>query len=206
MRHGTWALVALIGVALMPMPRAAEAASPTEQLRGDIADVLALLRDGTLRSPEATQQRRSALRRSIEGVLDFPVMAERALGRHWSARTPEERTEFVRVFGNLLEGLYVTEIERHADQSVTYLRESVAGDEATVETNVGAKTETRVDYRMHRRNGRWRVHDVLVGGLSVVDNFRSQLQRVLRDSPYAVVMEKLREATGGQATPVAAPR
>jgi phospholipid transport system substrate-binding protein len=133
-------------------------------------------------------------------------MAERALGRHWGTRTPAERTEFVRLFGELLESLYVGEIERHADDPIAYLKESLAGGDATVETKIAGKAETRVDYRMHFRDGRWLVYDVLVGGLSVVDNFRSQLNRLLRDSSYAAVVAKLREAAGGQASAASAPR
>ena len=206
MRGSGWALAALIGSLLLLSPLDARASSPTETLRGHVSQVLELLRDPTLAKPEATRLRRSAVRQVVDGVLDFPAMAERALGRHWSARTPNERAEFVQLFSALLENIYVAEIERHADQSIVYLKESVAGDTATVQTKVAAgKTETRVDYQMHLRDGRWRVHDVAIGGLSIVDNFRSQLQRILRDSSYAGLVEKLREATGGLATPTSEP-
>ena len=80
-------------------------------------------------------------------------------------------------------------------------RSCTTGADATVQTNVAGKAETRVDYRMHLRNGRWLVYDVLIGGVSIIDNFRSQLHRLLRDVSYAGMIEKLREATGGQAAP-----
>ena len=185
------------------LPAHAGAASPTDELRSHVNQVLELLRKGTVGKADTRQERRVAVRQVVDGILDVPAMAERALGRAWERRTPEERREFVGLFGDLLDNLYIGEIERHGDESVSYLKESVAGDDATVETRISGKSETRVDYRMHLRDGRWRVYDVLIGGLSVVENFRSQLQRTLRDSSYAAMIEKLREATGGQASPLA---
>jgi phospholipid transport system substrate-binding protein len=206
MRYSGWLLAVVTGIILLASAHDVHATSPTETLQGNVNQVLELLRDPGLAKPEATSIRRAAVRQVVDGALDFPAMAERALGRHWDARTPEERVEFVSLFSALLETVYVGEIERNADQSITYLRELTTGNAATVQTKIGGKTETRVDYRMHERNGRWLVYDVTVGGLSVVDNFRSQLQRILRDSSYPTLIEKLREATGGQATgPSAAP-
>jgi phospholipid transport system substrate-binding protein len=191
-RHNGWVVGALLGVVLLLAPLEAPAAGPTEELQRQVTQVLDLVRDPARGRP--------AVRQVIDGILDFPEMAERALGRHWSARTPEERAEFVRLFSDLLEVTYVAAIERHGHDVISYLKESVAGDEATVETKVVGKTETRVDYRMHRRDGRWLVYDVLIGGLSVVDNLRSQLSRLLRDSSYADLIAKLRETGAGQAS------
>jgi len=191
----------LFGFVLFLSPHQARAASPIEDLRTHVTQMLQLLRDPALGGRDAVLQRRSAVRQVIDQVLDFPKMAEQALGRHWSARTPEEREEFVRVFSDLLEATYLGEIERHADDSITYLKESVDGDEATVETKIASgKADNYVVYRMHRRDSRWLVYDVLVGGLSVVDNLRSQLNRILRDSSYADLIAKLRETGAGQAS------
>lgn len=192
-------LVLVVSLVLLSSATEARAVSPSDTLREHVTQVLTLLRDPDLAKPEATQQRRLALRNVVNGVVDFPAMAERALGRHWDTRTPEERVEFVRLFSDLLETLYVGEIDRHSDQAVNYVTESLRGDDARVETRVRGKTEMRIDYRMHRRSDRWLVYDVLIGDLSIVENFRSQLQRMLRDSSYASLVEKLRELTGGQA-------
>jgi len=199
MRCSGWLLAVVTGIILLASAHDVHATSPTETLQGNVNQVLELLRDPGLAKPEATSVRRAAVRQVVDGALDFPAMAERALGRYWDARTPAERVEFVGLFSALLETVYVGEIERNADQSITYLKELTTGDAATVQTKIAGKTETRVDYRMHERNGRWLVYDVAVGGLSIVDNFRSQLQRILRDSSYPSLIEKLREATGGLA-------
>ena len=207
MRCSGWLLAVVTGILLHASAHDVHATSPTETLQGNVNQVLELLRDPGLAKPEATSVRRAAVRQVVDGALDFPAMAERALGRYWDARTPAERVEFVGLFSALLETVYVGEIERNADQSITYLKELTTGNAATVQTKIaGGKTETRVDYRMHERNGRWLVYDVAVGGLSIVDNFRSQLQRILRDSSYPTLIEKLREATGGLAATTSDPR
>jgi phospholipid transport system substrate-binding protein len=191
----------LFGFALLVASHQAQAASPIEDLKTHVTQVLQLLRDPALGGRPAGPERRAAVREVIDQVLDFPTMAERALGRHWSVRSAAEREEFVRVFSDLLEATYLGELERHADDSITYLKESVDGEEATVETKiVSGKSDNRVVYRMHQRDGRWLVYDVLVGGLSVVDNLRSQLNRILRDSSYADLIAKLRETGAGQAS------
>ena len=205
MRRSGWLQAVLVAVVLLSSPDNARAAGPSETLQTHVTQVLALLRDPTLARPEVTRPRRAAVRQAVDGVIDFPTMAQRALGRHWDARTPEERVEFVRLFSDLLETIYVAEIERHGDHVVTYLNEAVRGTDATVETRVRGKSETRVDYRMHVRSERWQVYDVMIGGLSIVENFRSQLQRMLRDSSYATLVEKLREAAGGQAAGASRP-
>ena len=199
MRRGGWLVAILVSVVLLSHPASAATASPSETLQRHVTAVLALLRDPVLARPEAALQRRLAVRQVVDGVIDFPAMAKQALGRHWSGRTAEERAEFVRVFSDLLETIYVSEIERNSEQVVSYVNESVKGADAMVETRVRGKSETRIDYRMHVRSDQWRVYDVEIGGLSIVENFRSQLHRMLRDHSYATLIEKLREAAGGQA-------
>jgi phospholipid transport system substrate-binding protein len=188
-----------VSLVLLSSPTAARAVGPSDTLQEHVTQVLTLLRDPDLARPEATLRRRLAVRNVVNGVVDFPTMAERALGRYWDTRTPEERVEFVRLFSDLLETIYVGEIDRHSDQVVSYVNESLRGDDARVETRIRGKTEMKIDYRMHRRSDRWLVYDVLIGDLSIVENFRSQLQRMLRESSYASLVEKLRELTGGQA-------
>jgi phospholipid transport system substrate-binding protein len=201
MRGNRWVLMALVGLACFLPAHDAWAADPTDELRSRVNLVLELLRDPVLAVPEAAGNRRLAIRQAVDGVLDFGAMAQRALGRHWEARTPAERQEFVGLFGDLLESLYIGEIERHGDDPITYLNESLAGNQATVETKVNGKSNVRLDYRMHLQDGRWLVYDVEIGGMSIVDNFRSQLARVLRDSSFADMIQQLRDTTAGQAAP-----
>ena len=132
---------------LLPL-RHAEAQSPTDELRAHVNQILDLLRGGPTAQPGTRQDRRVAMRQAIEAVLYFPAMAERALGRYWAARTPEERTEFVRLFGDLVDSMYVAEIERHGEHAVAFLGESRVNDEATVETRIMGKSPTLVAYRM----------------------------------------------------------
>src|SRR6185295_13094660 len=103
-----FAAVVVTLVVLLFIAGPARAESPTDELRSHVDQVLSLLRGGP-GTPETRPERRAAVRQVVENALDFPTMAERALGRHWAARTPEERAEFVRLFGDLLDSIYIAE-------------------------------------------------------------------------------------------------
>lgn len=186
--------------AVLTVAAAAIAAEPTDALKARVDRVLRLL--------EEPGDRRAEIRQVAEEIFDFEEMSRRALGRHWNARTPEERREFVTLFTDLLERSYVGRIESGRGGKVLYTGETVNGDEATVRTRIVTpqRTEVPADYRMHRRDGRWQVYDVNVEGISLINNYRSQFNSVIQSSSYAALVERLRsKETDGAASP-ASPR
>src|SRR5687768_8788687 len=91
--------------------REAAAAEPTNQLRAQIDRVLQLLDDPAMKQPAKTRERRAAMRAIANDIFDFTETAKRSLGRHWAARTPAEREQFVRVFADVLERSYIAKVE-----------------------------------------------------------------------------------------------
>ena len=155
------------------------AGAPTDQLRGQVDRAIATLEDPALRQkPDA---RRAAVRRIAEQIFDFEETARRALGRHWQARTPEERREFVGLFTDLLERTYISRIETYSGERVVYGGDTVEGKEATVRTRLVTRDgkEVPIDYRMRRAGERWLVYDVVIEGVSLVANYRSQFNRII---------------------------
>jgi phospholipid transport system substrate-binding protein len=146
------------------------------------------------------------IRKLAQSLFDFEETARRTLGPHWSARTPEERREFVGLFTDLLERAYVRRIDDGAGGTVTYTAESIDGDEATVRTRVVTKqgTEIPLDYRMHRKNGRWLVYDVNIEGVSLIANYRTQFNKVIQTESYDALVRRLRSKEAPAASP--APR
>jgi phospholipid transport system substrate-binding protein len=151
---------------------------------------------------------RAEIRRVAEEIFDFEEMSRRALGPHWNGRTPEERREFVPLFTDLLERSYVGRIESGRGGKVLYGGDAVDGNEATVRTRIVTPqgTEIPVDYRMHRKDGRWLVYDVNIEGVSLVNNYRSQFNSVIRSDGYAALVERLRSTEPEQAASPASPR
>ena len=170
------------------------AGSPTDQLHDRIDRVVKVLDDPALKRESKTAERRATLRRIADEIFDFTEISQRSLGRHWQARTPTERAEFVGLFGDLLERTYVSKIESYSGERVVYAGESLDGDQATVRTRIVTKqgTEVPVDYRMFERDGRWRVFDVNIEGVSLVGNYRTQFNAIIVRSSYQDLVTKLR--------------
>jgi phospholipid transport system substrate-binding protein len=138
-------------------------------------------------------------------------MSRRALALHWRERTPQEQSEFVAVFKQLLGRAYIGRLEGYAGEQIVYVSEQVDGEFATVRSKIVTTrgSEIPVDYRLHQVGPRWVVYDVAVSGVSFVANYRGQFDRIIRTSSYQALMRDLKakqaEATGRTATPVAIP-
>ena len=174
------------------------AGAPTDQLRGQVDRAIATLEDPALRQkPDA---RRAAVRRIAEQIFDFEETARRALGRHWQARTPEERREFVGLFTDLLERTYISRIETYSGERVVYAGDTVEGKEATVRTRLVTRDgkEVPIDYRMRLAGERWLVYDVVIEGVSLVANYRSQFNRIIQTSSYQELLSRLRSQDAGR--------
>jgi phospholipid transport system substrate-binding protein len=186
-------LVPALALAVALAPPAA-ASSPTDQLRGQVDRVIKTLEDPQLKRAGKTAERRKAVRRLAEQIFDFGETAKRSLGRHWQARTPAEREEFVQLFTDLLERSYISKIELFNGERVTYVGETVDGDIATVRTRIITKqnTEVPVDYRMLKRGDRWLAYDVIIEGVSLIANYRTQFNKIIQTSSYQELIKKMK--------------
>jgi phospholipid transport system substrate-binding protein len=174
---------------------AAWAGPPTDQLRGRVERVLRVLEDPTLKQEARTAERRAAIRTIAFEIFDFRELSQRALARHWQARTPAERDEFVQLFADLLERSYVGKIELYSGgERIQYNAETIEGDQATVRTRIVTKggTEIPVDYRMHRVGDRWLVYDVSIEGVSLVSNYRAQFNKIIQTASFRGLVDKLK--------------
>jgi phospholipid transport system substrate-binding protein len=205
---------ALAVVMLVTTSVTAPAAGPRELVEAAVDRVvLAIERagvksDSPARRRLAMEERRLEVRRVAGGLFDFEEIARRALSRHWAARTAEERTEFVRLFTGLLERTYIGRIESYSGEKILYLGEVVDGSFATVRSKVISRRrgETPLDYRLHLRDGRWKVYDILVDHVSFVATYRSEFSRILQKEPYAALVARLRKQSGEAAALVRHPR
>jgi phospholipid transport system substrate-binding protein len=187
------------------------AGEPTDTLRDFFGAVNLVLTDP--RTEDQPAEKLRAIRRHVDEVLDVREAAMLALGREWAARTAAEQNEFVVLFADLLERSFIWRVAGKASIAggvkVQYLGETVAGDTATVDTAVSARdgNDLKLEYRMVRRAGRWVVRDVVMDGVSTMDNYHAQFQRVVRDGSWAELMGQVRAKVGAPpvAVQVAAP-
>lgn len=168
---------------------------PTDQLREYTEHVIKVLEDPAL--PEA--ERRATVRRIAHEVFDVQETARRALGRHWHGRTAAEREEFVQLFADLMESTYISRIDLYGGERLRFVDEKIDGDHAVVRARIVTRggTEVPVDGRMLRRGERWLVYDVIIEGVSLIANYRSQFDRIIRSSSFADLVKRLRDRTQG---------
>jgi len=167
---------------------------PREAVESAIVRVLSVIQDGEVNG-KAVADRPTEVRRIARELFDYDEMTRRTLSRHWSQRTADEQAEFVALFSDLLERSYVSRIEAYAGEKITFVGEAIDGNFATVRSKVVTqrRSETVLDYRMHVREGRWRVYDVLIDGVSFVSTYRGQFDRVIQAESYGSLVERLRK-------------
>jgi phospholipid transport system substrate-binding protein len=165
------------------------AGAPTDQLRTYTDQILKVLENPGLSLPE----KRAAVRKLASEVFDTMETAQRVLGQHWQQRTQAEREDFAKLFANLLEQTYISRIDEYGGERLTYVSEQVDGDRAVVKariiTNKG--TEVPVESRLLLKGDRWLTYDILVENLSLVSNYRSQFDRVIRQQGYPELVKRL---------------
>jgi phospholipid transport system substrate-binding protein len=188
------AVVAALTLVLLAARREAAAAEPTIQLRAQIERVLKLLGDPAMKSPAKARERRVAMRAIANDIFDFTETAKRALGRHWAARTPAEREQFVQLFADLLERSYISKVEVYGGETIEYTGDTVDGDQAAVGSRVVTRQGLHVpiQYRMQRKGDRWLVYDVIIEGVSLVANYRSQFNKIIQTSSFEELVKKMK--------------
>jgi len=165
-------------------------AGPTDQLREYTDQVIKVLDDPAL----ARQDRRAAVRKIAHEAFDVTETAKRVLARHWQARTPAEREEFTQLFAYLLERTYIARMDEYGGERIRYVGESMDGELATVRARILTRTGTEVpvESRMVRRGERWLIYDVLIENVSLIANYRSQFDRIVRANSYEELIRRLK--------------
>jgi len=163
----------------------ATAGEPTDVVRQITDQVLAILEDPQFQAPNRQAERQERLHKIAEQVFDWQEMARRALAVHWRQRTPQEQQEFVKLFRDLVEGTYINRLENAIQEKreIQY---------------VGEHQQVPIEYRLHQVDGRWLIYDVLVEGISLVNNYRSQFNRIITSSSYDDLVQKMRARQGDE--------
>lgn len=206
-----WSALALVTAALLLVwaPTESFAGPATDQVKESVDQVIKILTDPTLKGEKKVQERRAKIRQVVLQRFGFTEMSKRALGRYWNERNPEERTEFVRLFTDLLERAYIDRIDGYTGEQVVYLGESVDGDYSEVRSKIVTKRnqEIPITYRLQKASSKWEVYDVIVEGVSLVNNYRTQFSKIIRTSSYEQLVKKMQvKLEGEEAGELGAPK
>jgi phospholipid transport system substrate-binding protein len=194
LRRQNWPAVAL-GMLLFIAPASSFAGPPTDQLKQSVDKIQAILVDPVLKGEAKAATRRQRLKEVVGERFDFDEMAKRSLGSQWQKRTAAEQQEFVRLFTELLESTYLSKLEEYSGEKIQFLNERQDKDFAEVNTKLINKKgeEYALDYRLINVNADWKVSDVVIENISLVNNYRSQFNRVLSRSSFEDLLQTLKQ-------------
>jgi phospholipid transport system substrate-binding protein len=172
----------------------AVAGEPTDAIRAAIDQGVDILRNAKLDNSKQRSEVINRLREIVYPLFDFNEMAKRSLGAHWRRLNPQQQKEFVAAFTELLEKTYADQIDVYQGQKVAYSGETIDKDYAQVSSKVIAQNgqSYSVDYRLHRVDGKWRIYDVVAENISIVNNYRSQFNRVIVNSSFEELLKRIK--------------
>ena len=193
MRLKLHALPLLMAGLMMTAPIAVRA-SVTDEVKKTVDEVVRIAADKELKKSQNEKKRRKELKAAIGAIFDYGEMAQRSMGKHWKDRTGPEKKEFVQLFETLLENSYAGKIESYNQEKIVYLKESIDGEYAEVKSKVvtAKRDEYTLDYRLMNKGGKWMVYDVVIEGVSMVSNYRTQFNKIIQNQGYGELLKKLR--------------
>jgi phospholipid transport system substrate-binding protein len=188
-------LVRMTLILCLIFPLSAFAGVPLETVKGHLDKVLDVLRDPSLKAESAKKAKKDRIRAISEKMFDFPELSKRTLARNWSKFNPEQQKEFVELFTSFLEDVYADKIMAYSDEKIVF-SEEIALTEKTVEVRsrvLRKNGDIPLYYRVILKDGVWRVYDVVIEGVSLINNYRSQFREILSNKPPESLLETLRK-------------
>ncbi len=181
--------------ALFILPSAALAGPPTDTAKEGVDRVVAVAADKSLE----LSAKREKIRSIVGEFFDFNVLSRLTLGRHWKQFSPEQQEKFVQRYQKLLENVYMDRILAYSGEKVLFEKETMHSDnKAEVESNISTGAQQiPIDYRMVKNNGNWKVYDVVIEGVSMVSNYRSQFNEILAKQSPDELLKTLEERVKG---------
>ena len=186
---GAMALVCLVFAAF------ALASETTDQVKTELDHLTSIVKDPAFQEKAQEGARKSMVKERIVHWFDLQEMARRSLASHWAKRSVEQRKDFVELFGDLFVESYTMLVVDHlGDQQVTYLSEKIDKRDAIVNTKFLSKRNepTFVDFALLRRGNAWVPYDVVIDEVSIVGNYRTQFDKIIRDKSYEDLVKKMR--------------
>ena len=191
-------IVGMTLILCLIFPVSSFSGQPTEAVKGNLDKVLDVLRDPSLKAESAKKAKKDKIRDISEEMFDFTELSKRSLGKNWSKFNPDQQKEFVGLYKSLLEDAYADKIMLYTDVKIVFSKE-VALTEKTVEvqsTVLRKSGEIPIYYRVVMKDGVWRVYDVVIEGISLINNYRSQFKEILVNKPPESLLETLRKKVG----------
>ena len=199
--HNMKKYIFVLSVLIVLIPAAyAAAGEPTAAVEASVNQVLGVLKDSKLKGPDAKKIKTEKLRIIYKSMFDEMEFSRRTLTRNWKNFTPAERREFVDLFEQVLEKSYLDKILDYSDEKIVFYKETMIDkDKAEVQSKIiTSSNEIPIDYRIILKDGKWKVYDVVVENVSLVQNYRTQFNEILADGTPEDLLKILRKKVKDQ--------
>jgi len=156
------------------------------------------MRDPKLKGEAGKKVKEQKIIDAAEKLFDFVELSKRTLGLNWNKLTPEQRKEFVDLYKTILKDAYIDKLTAYTDEKINYTKE-VPLSETTVEVQsivTTKKADVPIYYRVIKKDGGWKVFDVIVEGVSLISNYRTQFREILGNNPPSKLLDTLRKKVG----------
>lgn len=191
---GIWFVVMLV---FLGAAQAGAIISPLEQVRTTVSGIIGVMQSKEMAKPENKIVRRQKIIAFVDQRFDFEEMSRQTLAVKWRELSPEQRKEFERLFADLLKNTYIGRVEAYSDEEIIFDKEVFDGGQQTramVYTKVVKNNlDIPINYKLLVRNGEWFVYDVMIEGVSLIRNYRTEFARVLNQERYAGLMKRLQD-------------
>ena len=152
--------------------------NPTARVKDSVKKVILILKDDSL----AREIRWKKIGAVIDKSFDFRSMSQSILATNWKTATPAEREKFIEFFSQYIEETYRAKIESYTNQKIEYTGETINGKRAVVETLIITDSaEIPVNYKLKNNDGTWFAYDVVIEGISLVNNYRSTFSAIVKN-------------------------
>jgi len=171
------------------------AGAPMVSVKENVNKVLDVLRDSKLKGPSAKEAKKEKLRVIYKGMFDEIEFSRRTMASNWAKLNPAQQTEFIVLFEQVLEKAYIDKILDYSNEKVDFYKEDMTSDtKAEIQTKiVTSSKEVPIFYRVILKDGKWRVFDVVVENVSLVQNYRTQFNDILANKTPEQLLEILRK-------------
>jgi phospholipid transport system substrate-binding protein len=191
-------LPGLLILMLLLSPIQVKAGLPLDTIKEHVNSVLDVLRNPALQGEANKEAKEQKIESIANQMFDYVALSRLTLGRSWRDFNKEQQKEFVSLYRTILKKAYMDKILTYTDEKVVFDKEMMlAENKAEVQTRIITKSaDIPISYRVYLKDGQWRVYDVIVEGISLVQNYRTQFREILANNPPEEVLKILRQKTG----------
>jgi phospholipid transport system substrate-binding protein len=184
--------------AVLLFPLSLFAGVPLTTVEGHVNSVLNILRDPALKGEAAKKPKKEKIRSISEKMFDFAELSKRTLGPNWKNFNTDQQKEFTELYKDILEDAYMDRIMAYKDEKVVFQKEIMLSDDtAEVQSTIITKTaETPIYYRVILKGSEWKVYDVVIEGVSLIKNYRTQFREILANKSPKELLKVLRKKVG----------